>query len=91
MSHLPADHGDPGRLAPKESDSTPETALNNRNADNTAKRRARAEPMFGESDASSLFLGWEDDARAASFGFGTSGAKKRARDQGRFSTTAIAI
>jgi type IV secretion system protein VirD4 len=79
MSQRPADQ--PAHEAPTRPDPSPmpETTLNNQYAENTAKRQARQEPLFGASDTTSVFLGWEDDRRASSFGFGTSGAKKRSR------------
>ncbi len=79
MSSTPADHREPDAHVPREPAPAVQTAVEGRYADNAATRRARAEPVFSSADTTSLFLGWEDDARAGSFGFGTAGAKKRPR------------
>jgi Type IV secretory system Conjugative DNA transfer len=81
MSQRPADQHAPSIPARPEPTPVAQTTLNSHYVDNTAKRQAKHEPLFGESETTSLFLGWEDDARASAFGFGTGGSKKRARTQ----------
>ncbi len=85
----PADHREPDVHLPKELPPAVQTALEGRYADNAARRQAHAEPIFGDAETTSVFLGWEDHARAGAFGFGTANAKKRPRT-GRSCTTATA-
>ena len=79
MSQRPADQHPPEAPARPEAIPVAEPTLQNQYAENTAKRQAMQEPLFGARDTTSVFLGWEDDRRASSFGFGTLGSKKRSR------------
>lgn len=79
MSETPADRRELDLFPAREAAGPVQEALAERFADNAARRRARAEPMFAAADAASIFLGWEDDGRSSAFGFGASGQRKRPR------------
>jgi type IV secretion system protein VirD4 len=79
MAATPADRREPDLPVSKEPLPEVVADLEERYADNTSRRRARSEPLFSDTDTTSVFLGWEDDGRASSFGFGSNGSKKRPR------------